>query len=155
MGWESGVTLGAGAVGAYANTQNAEEASSAIAQSAENNAQNIANKTSRNLGSLETSFIRGGIALTGAGGPAAVFQQAAQQGATDIQRTIANANASISDTMNKARSKSLDTLATTWSKAGPGFVDEARMAWNGMEVGNLDPAADASLPWSTNYKGWA
>jgi hypothetical protein len=155
MGWETGVTLGAGAVGAFANTKNAEAESKAIAETAENNASNIANKTSRNIGSLETSFLKGGIALTGGGGPAAIFQQAAQQGSTDIQRTISNANASINDTMNKARTQSLNTLAATWSKAGPGFVDDARLAWNGMEVGTLDPMADASLPWSTQYKGWA
>src|ERR1700749_897948 len=110
MGWETGVSLGAGAVGAFANTETAIAGTKAIAQQAEYESQNIANKTSRNIGTLETSFLKGGIALTGTGVPAAIFQQAAQQGNTDIQRTISNANTSISDTMARARTQSLNTI---------------------------------------------
>ena len=106
MGWETGVSLGAGAVSALSNTQSAVAQSKAIAQSAEYTASNLANKTSRTEGTLETSFLKGGIALTGTGGPAAVFQQAAAQGQTDIQRTIDNANASASATRwRKARTQ--------------------------------------------------
>ena len=82
MGWETGVTLGAGAVGAYADTQNGLAQSKAISQSAEYAATNLANKTSRTEGSLETSFLKGGIALTGKGGVADVFKQAGAQGAS-------------------------------------------------------------------------
>ena len=149
MGWETGVSLGASAVSAFTNTQGAVAQSKAIAQTAENQAANLANKTSRTEGSLETSFMRGGIALTGTGGPAAIFQQAAQQGQTDIQRTIDNANASISDTMAKARTQSLNTIAGGFSKLGSGTIskgiDDAwqgsflQSAWNGM-TGILDPS---------------
>lgn len=154
MGWESGVTLGAGAVSAFTNTQSGIAQSKAIAQSAEYTASNLANKTSRTEGSLETSFLKGGIALTGAGGPAEVFKQAGEQGITDIQRTIDNANASIADTMNQARSKSLNTIAGGFSKLGAGTITTAidqayqgswlQSAWNGMS-GNLDPSPQGSM----------
>jgi hypothetical protein len=139
VGWESGISLGASAVSAFANTENAVAQSKGIAQTAENQATNLANKTSRNIGSLETSFLKGGIALTGTGGPAAVFQQAGQQGITDISRTISNANASIEDTMNKARTQSLNTIASGFSKLGAGTIQAAvGSAWNGL-TGNPDP----------------
>lgn len=162
MGWETGISLGAAGIGAIANTENAQAQSSAIAESAENSAANIANKTSRTIGSLETSFLKGGISLDGAGGTAAIFAQAGQQGQTDIHRTIDNANASIADTMNKARTTSLNSIATSFGKLGTGSIadgiDKAydgswlQSAWNGMS-GPLDPMADSSLPWSTSFTG--
>lgn len=149
MGWESGISMGANAVNSFVQTQNAVAQTKGIAESAENTAQNLANKTSRTEGTLETSFLKGGIALTGSGGPAAVFQQAAAQGTTDIQRTIDNANSSISNTMNSARTAALNGIAQGFSKLGSGTlstqVDQMyqgswlQSAWNGM-TGNLDPS---------------
>lgn len=154
MGWETGISLGASAVGAFANTENAVAQTKGIAQSAENTASNIANRTSRNIGSLETSFLKGGIALTGAGGPATVFEQAGEQGNIDIQRTIDNANASIKDTMNRARTTSLNGIAQGFSKLGPGTITKAidqayqgswlQSAWNGL-AGNPDPSPVSDL----------
>src|ERR1700719_261000 len=100
MGWETGISLGANAVSGFMNTENALSQSKAIAQSADYTAANMANKTSRTEGTLETSFIKGGIALgSGTGGTTAVFEQAGAQGITDIGRTITNANNSISNTL--------------------------------------------------------
>lgn len=154
MGWETGISLGANAVSSFAGTEGAVAESKAIAQTGENNASNIANRTSRNIGGLETSFLKGGIALTGMGGPAAVFQQAGQQGITDIGRTISNANASIEDTMNKARTTSLNGIASGFSKLGAGTITNAvdqayqgswlQSAWNGMS-GNLDPSPQGNM----------
>lgn len=140
MGWETGVTLGADAVTAFTNTQSGLAQSKAISQSAEYTASNIANKTSRNIGTLETSFLKGGIALTGSGATEDVFKQAAAQGQTDIQRTIDNANANISNTVGADRAKSLSTIAGGFSKLAPGTISSAlTQAWNGM-TGNLDPS---------------
>lgn len=149
MGWETGVSLGATGVGAIAGINNAEAQTKAIAQSAEYTASNIANKTARTEGTLETSFLKGGIALTGAGGTSAVFQQAGAQGITDISRTIDNANASISNTMNAARTGALNSIAGGFGKLGSGVIagalDQAysgswlQSAWNGI-TGNPDPS---------------
>lgn len=149
MGWETGISLGANSVSGFANIDNAKAETSAIAQSADNTAQNIANKTSRTEGTLETSFLKGGIGLTGAGGPAAFFQQAAKQGTTDIQRTIDNANASISNTMNAARTQSLNSIGQTIGKLPTGSITNTvnqayqgswlQSAWNGI-TGNPDPS---------------
>lgn len=153
MGWETGVSLGASAIGSFATTENAVAQSKATAATAENVSANLANKTSRTLGSLETSFARGGISLDGVGGTQAVFAQAGQQGITDIHRTIDNANASIADTMNKARTTALTGLANAWGKIPAATINSAvQTAWNGQS-GPLDPMADSSLPWSTNYQG--
>lgn len=140
MGWETGISSAAGGINAVIGINNAEAQTKAIAQSAEYTASNMANKTSRTEGSLETSFLKGGIALTGTGGTAAIFQQAAAQGSTDIQRTIDNANASIYNTMNSARSKSLDVIGQSWGKLGAGTIASTlKSAWNGM-TGNPDPS---------------
>ncbi len=140
MGWETGISLGATAVGGVINTENTLAQTKAMAQSADNSVANIANKTSRTEGSLETSFIRGGIALNGTGGPAAVFAQAAAQGNTDIQRTIDNTNSAISNTVNEGRSKTLNGIAQGFSKLGAGTISGAiGSAWNGLS-GNLDPS---------------
>jgi len=122
MGWESAISLAASGLGAINTTNNALSQSSAIAQSADYTAQNLANKTSRTEGTLETSFIKSGIALNGAGGPAAIFAQAAAQGNTDIQRTINNANSSISNTMSEARTKALTSIAGGIGKLGSGAI---------------------------------
>ena len=149
MGWETGISLGASAVGGFENIQNAKSQSKAIATSAEYTASNMANQTSRNIGSLEASFLKGGIALTGGGGPAAIFQQAGQQGNLDIQRTIDNANASISNTMSSARTAALGGIAQGFSKIGAGTISNTvdklyqgswlQSAWNGI-TGNPDPS---------------
>jgi len=163
MGWETGITLGASAIKGVADIDNAKSESSAIAASAENTATNQANQTSRNIGSLETSFLKGGIALTGGGGPAAFFQQAAAQGTTDISRTISNANASISNTMNAARTTSLNGLGQSFSKIGVGTIGSAvntayqgswlQTAWNGI-AGNPDPSpASTGFGQSLNFSG--
>jgi hypothetical protein len=83
------------------------------------------------------------------GGTGAVFEQAGQQGKTDIARTISNANASISNTMNEARTKALTGIAAGFTKLGTGSIDSAvstaysgswlQSAWNGM-TGNPDPS---------------
>lgn len=148
MGWETGVSLGASAVQGWSAVNNAEAESKAFAQTAENQASNIADKTSRNIGTLTTSFLKGGIALGGAG-TTAILEQAAQQGNTDIQRTIDNANATIKNTMNAARSKSLETIAGAYSKLGAKTIsDQANSlwqgswlqgAWNGLS-GDTDPS---------------
>ena len=149
MGWESAVSMGSTAVNSVVTTNNAVAQTKAIAQSAENSASNIANQTSRTEGSLETSFLKGGIGLTGGGLTAAAFAQAAGKGQTDIQRTIDNANASISNTMVEARSKALNGIAGSFSKLGAGTttgaVEQAysgswlQSAWNGL-TGNPDPS---------------
>lgn len=145
MGWETAISLGANALSAFNTTNNAKAQTGAIAATAENQAANLANKTSRTEGSLETSFIKGGIALTGAGGPAAVFGQAAAQGSTDIQRTIDNANSSIANTMNEARTKALTTIAGGVSKIGAGTIQNGlTSAWNGI-MGNPDPSPQGIL----------
>lgn len=166
MGWETGVSLASSALQSFGTTQTAKAQSKAIAQTAENQATNMANQTSRNIGALETSFLKGGIALTGEGGPAAFFQQAGQQGTIDIDRTIANANASINDTMNAARTKSLDGIAGAWGKIPASSMDTAissawqgswlQSAWNGI-TGNPDPSPmgpnQTQLPWQ--QPGWS
>lgn len=149
MGWETGISMGANAVSSYENTQNAVAQTKGIAQSAEYNIANIANKTARNEGTLESSFIKGGIALDNLGGTKAVFEQAGAQGFTDINRTVANATASISNTMNSARTQSLNGIANGFAKLGSGTiagaVDQAysgswlQSAWNGIS-GNTDPS---------------
>jgi len=147
MGWETGVSMGASAINAFSTIDNAKAETKAIAQSAEYNSQNIANKTSRNIGTLETSFIRGGIALGGAGGAAEsnVFIQAAEQGETDINRTISNANASISNTMNAARTQALTGIAGSFAKLGSGTITNTlSSAWNGL-TGNTDPSPGSSV----------
>lgn len=153
MGWETGITLGAAGIQSMVGISNAKAQTKAIAQTAENQADNLANKTSRNIGALETSFLKGGISLDGVGGTQAVFQQAGQQGMTDIHRTIDNANASIADTMNKARSASLETIAKAYGKVDFNNVGDSidklydgsalQDAWNGLgqDVGSwLDPS---------------
>lgn len=152
MGWETGVTLGASAVQGFATMNNAEAVGKATAQSADNTAANLANKTSRNIGTLETSFLKGGIALGGAG-TSAIFAQAGQQGQTDISRTIDNANASISNTMNTARTSALNGIASAYGKLGPGTMTKVadqlysgswlQSAWNGIS-GNPDPSPNGS-----------
>lgn len=148
MGWETGVSLAGSAVQGFATMNNAEAQGNAMAATAENSAANIANKTSRNIGTLETSFLKGGIALGGAG-TSAVFAQAGQQGQTDISRTIDNANASIANTMSAARTSSLNGIANSYSKLGPGTMSKVadqlysgswlQSAWNGLD-GNPDPS---------------
>lgn len=153
MGWETGISLGASAVQGLGTLNNAEATTKAMAQSADNTVANMANKTARTEGTLETSFLKGGIALGGAGGTSAVFQQAGQQGQTDIQRTIDNANANINNTMNTARGAVLDGLGKSFSKLGPGTLSagiaslyqgsDLQSAWNsvGQDVGGmLDPS---------------
>lgn len=152
MGWETGISLGASAVQGFAGMNNARAVTGAMAQSAENEAANIANKTVRNIGTLETSFLKGGIALGGAG-TAAVFQQAREQGQTDIHRTIDNANANINNTFNSARSSVLKGLGDAFGKLGTGTISNGvnslyqgswlQDEWNGLgqDVGSeLDPS---------------
>lgn len=161
MGWETGISLGANAVSGFVNTNNALAQSKAIAQSADNAAANMANKTSRTEGTLTASFIKSGIALDNLGGTKAVFEQAGQQGITDIQRTISNANASISNTMSTARTQTLNGLAGGFAKLGSGTiagaVDKAysgswlQSAWNGIN-GNPDPSPQG-WDWQTEGQG--
>ena len=96
MGWETGVSLGANTafVSGFANTEETRwRKRRALRRRRRGTKQaNSANTTSRHSGSLEPSYVRGGIALTRAGGPATVIEPAGQQGSTDISRTIANAN---------------------------------------------------------------
>lgn len=149
MGWESELSMASSSVGAVTKTNDAIASSKAIAETAENSAQNIADRTSRNIGSLENSFLRGGIALTGTGGPAAIFSQAAAQGNTDISRTLSNANAQISNTMNTARTAALNGIAQGASKLSSGSVNSTvqqlysgswlQSAWNGI-TGDPDPS---------------
>lgn len=149
MGWETGISLGANAVTGVMNTDNALAQTKAIAQSADYTAANLANKTSRTEGTLETSFIKGGIALDNLGGTNAVFSQAGAQGITDINRTVSNANNSISNTLNASRTQVLNGIAGGFSKLGSGTITNAissayggswlQSAWNGI-TGNPDPS---------------
>lgn len=153
MGWETGISLGANAVSSFAATSNAQAESKSIAATAENVVANQANQTSRNIGSLETSFLKGGIALNGGAGTSAFFNQAAQQGQTDISRTIDNANASIANTMSAARTKALSSIGQGFAKLGSGTISAAvnqayqgswlQSAWNGLS-GNPDPSPQGS-----------
>lgn len=142
--------MGATGINAIATTEAALAQSKAIAATADNTAANLANKTTRNIGTLETSFIKGGISLDNLGGTQAVFAQAGQQGLTDIHRTIDNANASINDTMAKARTQALGSIAASAGKI-PNSAYESVISnntfgtdsWNGLgqSVGSgLDPS---------------
>ena len=162
MGWETGISLGANAVSGFENTENALASSKAIAQSADYTAANMANKTSRTEGTLETSFIKGGIALDNLGGTKAVFEQAGTQGITDINRTVSNANASISNTLNASRTQVLNGIAGGFSKLGSGTITGAvaqaysgswlQSAWNGIN-GNPDPSPQGGIGNITNGIG--
>lgn len=157
MGWETGITLAAGAASGYNKFQQGEAQSNAIVQQGENEAKNEADTTVRRLGSLETSFTHGGIALDNLGGTSAIFQQAAAQGMTNINRTISNANATSSNAFNSARTASLESIASGFKGIGTGtytsalntaangITDQSAYALNNMGYGNtaydmLDPS---------------
>lgn len=165
MGWETGISLGASGISGFANTQNAKAETSAMAESAENTVANQANQTSRTIGTLETSFLKGGIALGGAG-TNAFFTQAGQQGQTDISRTITNATASINNTMNASRTQSLNAIGAAFGKISPtaasGAIEDAEdgfkksplmQAWNGM-TGNTDPSPTGGFGSGINWGGF-
>lgn len=124
MGWETGVSLGFNALSGYNKIQQGNAQSEAIAQQGEQEAQNYADATTRRLGSLETSFTHGGIALDNLGGTSAIFQQAANQGITNINRTINNANAASSNAFNAARTASLESIASGFKSMGAGAIDK-------------------------------
>ena len=158
MGWETGVSLGFNALSGYNKIQQGKAQSEAIAQQGEQEAQNYADATTRRLGSLETSFTHGGIALDNLGGTSAIFQQAANQGITNINRTINNANAASSNAFNAARTASLESIASGFKSMGAGgsldkglssagnyLTDQTAYAFNDAGYGNtaydmLDPS---------------
>lgn len=151
MGWETGISLGFNALQGFNKMQAGKAEASAIEQQGENVAQNEADTTVRKLGSLETSFAHGGIALDNLGGTAAIFQQAAKQGYTNIHRTIDNANTEAQNSFNAARTSSLESIASGFQKFGvPGGIgstvtEQAAYALNDMGFGNtaydmLDPS---------------
>lgn len=153
MGWETGVSLGFNALQGFNKMQAGSAQAGAQVQTGENVAQNEADTTARKIGSLQTSFLHSGIALDNIGGTAAVFQQAATQGYTNINRTIGNANAEASNTYNAARTASLESIASGFKQFGPpntagvgdGLKSNAAYALNDMGYGNtaydmLDPS---------------
>lgn len=150
MGWETGVSLGFNALQGFNKMQQGVAQSNAIAKTGENVAQNEADATVRKIGSLQTSFLHSGIALDNIGGTSAVFQQAATQGYTNIQRTIANADAESANSFNAARTASLESIAHGLNKfgapsGGDGLKENTAYALNDMGYGNtaydmLDPS---------------
>lgn len=152
MGWETGVSLGFNALQGFNKMQQGNAQAQAIVQSGQNVAQNEADATSRKIGTLQTSFLHSGIALDNIGGTSAVFQQAATQGYTNINRTISNTNAEASNTFNAARTASLESIASGFKKfgapnlgsVGDEFKSQSAYALNDMGYGNtaydmLDP----------------
>lgn len=152
MGWETSVSLGFNALSGFNKMSEGKAQASAIVQSGENVAQNEADATVRKMGTLETSFLHSGIALDNIGGTAAVFKQAATQGYTNINRTIANTNADAANKFNAARTASLESIASGFKNfgaadlggVGDAFKSQSAYALNDMGFGNtaydmLDP----------------
>jgi hypothetical protein len=153
MGWETGVSLGFNALSGINKMQQGSAQAQAQVQTGENVAQNEADATVRKIGGLQSSFLHSGIALDNIGGTAAVFQQAATQGYTNISRTISNTNAEASNTYNAARTASLESIASGFKQFGPpntagvgdAFKSTTAYALNDMGFGNtaydmLDPS---------------
>lgn len=132
MGWETAAIAGFQILGA-SNTMEAGKANAqAIADQGTQQAKTIADNTLRRAGTLQTSFLQGGIVLDD--GPKSVISQAFGQGYTDINRTVTNANNSAANTYNTARTKALSSLASGASSIiggsdiGGGFGSD----WNGL-----------------------
>lgn len=163
MGWESGVTLGFGAVQGFNKMAAGQDQAKATVQQGEQVAQNEADTTVRKIGSLESSFTHGGIALDSMG-PQAIFQQAAKQGYTNIGRTIENTNTESQNYVNAARTSSLESIASGFTKIGANKIDSTvsdlwqgswlQDAWHegGQDVGSmLDPSPTGPyLPFGTS-----
>lgn len=165
MSWETIVSGGSKLIGAFNTTNSGKAQADAIVTEGEQRAQNIADNTVRNIGKLKTSFLQSGIALDDVGGTQAVFAQAAQQGYTDIGRTISNANASAKNTYSAGRSAALDallkgtggSLLDGGKEAGDGWLSGGS-TWNGLgqETGSwLDPSpvGPYQSPLSSSYWG--
>lgn len=109
MGWETVVLAGFNAMQAVGQVKQGKAEAKAIAREAEINASNVAQNTLRTAGDLKVSFLQSGLTLEG--GPTDILTQAFEQGYTDIGRIKSNADASIKNTMSKARTAALTTLA--------------------------------------------
>lgn len=130
MGWETIAIAGFSALQAGNTLKAGQDQGKAIAQQAEQQAQNTADNTVRAAGKLTTSFLQSGLTLDG--GPMDVLSQAFAKGNTDIGRIASNANTASKNAVNASRTKALQGLASTAGTAAIG---------NGIFSG-LDSATD-------------
>lgn len=122
-----------------ANTANQGTAQAkAAVQQGEYQTQQIADNTVRSAGALKTSFLQSGLTLDG--GPMAVLSQAFAKGQTDIGRIATNANNTAKNDINTARTKALESLA---SSTGVGSLGSSLFSGASSYVNNLfgSPAA--------------
>ena len=118
MGWETGVSSVFNAIQTSNALNTAQANAKAQTLQGQYQAQNIADNTVRAAGTLESSFLQGGISLQG--GPQAVLAQAFAKGTTDISRTVTNANNQASNTINQARTNALSQIANQFMKSSGG-----------------------------------
>ena len=149
MGWETAAILGFQMLSASNKIDQGKAEAEAFARQGEQEADVIAKRTVRDIGTLQTSFLQSGIALDDVGGTRVVFDEAAKKGLTDITRTIDNANRQAKNTYSAARTAALDSLVKGVGKTGigsdvGGFLDDTTTdLWNGagQEMGSwLDPS---------------
>lgn len=125
MSWESDVTASSSFLGAASQFANANSKNDATQTEANYTEQNQYNSTLRRAGSLQTSYLQSGIALDPNTAVNNVITQAFGQGQTDIQRTQANANATISNNNTAARAAALSGLGASALKLAGGSTSPA------------------------------
>lgn len=144
MGWETAVSSAANAFQVSNNLNTADAQAKALITSAGYQTQNIADNTVRQAGSVESSFLQGGISLQG--GPSQLLAQIFAKGQTDITRTATNANNASSNLMNSARTNALSSIAQQFMRSSGGSSGLSSglsnaSNWAGQKIGGaLDPS---------------
>lgn len=138
MSWESDVTAASGFLNAGSAFAGANSKNAATQQEANYVEQDQSNQTQRNVGKLQTSYLQSGIALDPNTAVNNVISQAFAQGSTNITRTQANADATISNNNTAARAAALSGLGSTALKlfggntaATPGGAGGGGSTWLG------------------------
>lgn len=138
MGWETTAILGARAFSSMATMNTGQAQAKAEVTQAGYLAKNSADNTVRQTGKLQTSFLQSGLTLEG--GPMEVLKQAFATGYTDIGRIAANGNAAAKNTINSARTKALESLASGAGALLPGASSFA----SGVSSGFNDAMTNAA-----------
>jgi|GEM_PF-6594901 len=118
MGWETAVSSAFNAFQTNNQLKTAEANANAVTTSGDYQVQNIADNTVRQAGTVQSSFLQGGISLQG--GPQQVLQQIYAKGNTDIARTATNSNNQASNIVNAARTNALNSIAQQFMRSTGG-----------------------------------
>ena len=118
MGWETAVSSAFNAFSTSNQLNTAEANAKAVTTSGQYQVQNIADNTVRQAGTAESSFLQGGISLSG--GVQQVLQQIYAKGNTDISRTATNADNQASNIVNSARTSALNNIAQQFMRSTGG-----------------------------------